>query len=155
MKRREFMTLVGGAVVAWPLAARAQQNDRIKRIAVLLGATTEHDPETKAVLRPSATGLRNSVGPRGAIYASSIVLLAAMPTVSELRDGVGEVGSGSDRRQQFPVIGELKRATGTIPIVFAVVADPVGQGLVSSLARPGANRRAATVARSAAAEQRD
>jgi putative tryptophan/tyrosine transport system substrate-binding protein len=140
MKRREFMTLLGGAVVAWPLAARAQQNDRIKRIGVLLGATTEHDPESEARLAAFRHGLEELGWADGRNIR--IEYRFAGGDADRIRTYVTElVKSAPDLivANSSPVIAELKRATGTIPIVFAVVTDPVSQGLVASLARPGGN----------------
>ena len=140
MKRREFMTLLGSAVVAWPLAARAQQNDRIKRIGVLLGATTEHDAESKARLAAFRHGLEELGWADGRNIR--IEYRFAGGDADRIRTYVTElVKSAPDLivANSSPVIAELKRATGTIPIVFAVVTDPVSQGLVASLARPGGN----------------
>jgi putative tryptophan/tyrosine transport system substrate-binding protein len=140
MKRREFITLLGGAAVVSPIAARAQQNDRIKRIGVLLGATTEHDPESEARLAAFHIGLKELGWLEGRNVR--IDYRFAGGDADRIRTYVTElVKSAPDLivANSSPVVAELKRATGTIPIVFAVVNDPVNQGFVTSLAHPGAN----------------
>jgi putative tryptophan/tyrosine transport system substrate-binding protein len=136
MKRRSFITLLGGAA-AWPLAARAQQPERIRRIGMLmnLGAA---DPEGQARLAAFLQGLQGSGWTDGynmrietrwsagdpdlaRAYAAELVALA--PEVI-LADGASTVGP-------------LLMATRTVPIVFVNVTDPVGGGFVDSLARPG------------------
>jgi ABC-type uncharacterized transport system substrate-binding protein len=145
MKRREFITLLGGAA-AWPLVARAQQQgERMRRVGVLMNLTAD-DPETSARVTAFAQGLQQlgwTAGHNvridyrwGAVdadhsrrYAAELVALA--PDVI-LASGV-------------PVVTALLQATRTVPIVFAQVVDPVGSGLVASLARPGGNATGFTV----------
>jgi len=139
VKRREFITLVGGAAVAWPLAAWAQQGERMRRIGVLMGGAGS-DPEGQARLAAFLQGLQEtgwSVGRNVRIdtrwtagnaddarkYAAELVALA--PDVLH-SDGT-------------PAVAALLQATRTVPIVFAVVADPVAAGFVNSLAHPGGN----------------
>src|SRR5215831_2343692 len=138
MRRREFLTLLGGAAAGWPLAARAQQPERMRRIGVLM-STAAGDPEGRARIAAFLGGLqqlgwtdgRNAQievrWPRGAAearqYAAELVALA--PDVI-LATGVY---AGS----------LLQQETRTVPIVFVLVADPVGAGFVASLARPGGN----------------
>jgi putative ABC transport system substrate-binding protein len=138
MRRREFMSLVGGAAT-WPLTARAQQPDRIRRIGALTGQNRD-DPEVKARLaafmhelqrlgwtegRNVQIDLRASSGDASTTRRYATELVALGPDVI--------LGIGS-----LPV-GALLEATHTVPIVFTLVADPVGAGLVDSLARPGGN----------------
>jgi len=140
MRRREFITVLGGAVVVSPIAALAQQNDRIKRIGVLLGATTEHDLESEARLAAFRIGLKELGWFEGRNVR--IDYRFASGDADRIRTYVTElVKLGPDLivANSSPVVAELKRATGTIPIVFAIVNDPVNQGLVTSLAHPGAN----------------
>jgi putative ABC transport system substrate-binding protein len=140
MRRREFNTLLSGTAVAWPLAAHAQQNDRIRRIGLLLGATEENDPESQNRIAAFRQGLdalgwsegrnlridyRFAGGSADRIHSDVAALVSSAPDLI--------VGTSS------PVIAALKRATTTIPIVFALVNDPVGQGFVASLAHPGGN----------------
>jgi ABC-type uncharacterized transport system substrate-binding protein len=135
--RREFITLLGAAA-AWPLAARARQNDRIKRIGVLVGAATEHDPESEARLAAFRTGLKELGWFEGRNVR--IDYRFASGDADRIRTYVTElVKSAPDLivANSSPVVAELKRATSTIPIVFAVVNDPVNQGLVTSLASGG------------------
>ncbi|MGC1826851.1 MAG: ABC transporter substrate binding protein, partial [Pseudolabrys sp.] len=137
MRRREFISLLGGVVAAWPLAARAQQPDRIRRIGVLM-AYAEDNPEGKPRLAAFAQGLeklgwtdgrnirieyRWSAGDveRTRRYAAELVALT--PDV---------ILAGNTS-----TVGPLQQATHTVPIVFAGVVDPVGAGFVDSLARPG------------------
>src|SRR5712691_3422208 len=142
MKRREFITLLGGAAtssVAWPLAARAQQPGGMRRVGVLMNVAAD-DPEAQARNAAVLQGLQElgwTVGRNVRIdyrwaagdadrlrrYAAELVALA--PDVV--------LASGTS------TVGPLLRATGTLPIVFAGVADPVGAGFVDSLARPGGN----------------
>jgi putative ABC transport system substrate-binding protein len=139
VNRRAFITLLGGAVAAWPLAARAQQRERMRRIGVLMSYAGD-DPAGQARLLALAQELaqlgwidgRNvridvrwsAVDPeRIRSYAAELVALA--PDVI--------VASGS------AIVGSLLQATRAVPIVFAQVAEPVGAGFVQTLPRPGGN----------------
>ena len=128
MKRREFVMLLGGSAVLLPITARAQQNDRIKRIGVLLGATTEHDPESEARVAAFRVGLEQLGWFEGRNVR--IDYRFGGGDADRIRSYVGElVKSAPDLivANSSPVIAELKRATGTIPIVFAIVNDPVSR----------------------------
>jgi putative ABC transport system substrate-binding protein len=139
MKRREFITLLGSAVVAWPLAARAQKGERVRRIGVLLPASAD-DPEFQARVGAFLQGLALlgwTIGhnvridtrwatANGADIRRHAVELAALAPDVILSHGASTVGT-------------LLQATRAVPIVFPVVADPVGAGFVDSLARPGGN----------------
>jgi putative ABC transport system substrate-binding protein len=138
MRRREFITLLGGAAVAWPLAARAQRPNRMRRMGVLM-STAENDPETQPRLKALRQGLQEfgwmegrnlridyrwAAGPdRMPVYAADLVGLA--PDVIVV--------------QSNPGLAALRQATFTIPVVFVSVADPIGSGFIESLARPGGN----------------
>jgi len=138
MKRREFITLVGGAA-AWPLAARAQQSKRLRRVGVLMPYAA-NDPQVQTRNAAFLQGLQQlgwTVGNNVQIdyrwsagneddtrkYAAELVALAP--------DVIFASGSAA--------VGPLRRATRTVPIVFAATPDPVGAGFVESLARPGGN----------------
>jgi putative tryptophan/tyrosine transport system substrate-binding protein len=138
VRRREFITLLGGAAV-WPLAARAQQTDRMRRIGVLMG-TAEDDQQTRPFLQAFKEGLQEL----GWIEGRNIQV--------DYRFGASDI----DRMQRFakelvnsqpdliighstPGTAALARETKTIPIVFVVVSDPVGSGFVASLSHPGRN----------------
>jgi len=145
VKRREFITLLGGAAVAWPIAARAQQGERVRRIGVLLPAAPD-DAEQQSWLGAFLQGLAQSGWITGRNirietrwtkfdpeetrkYAAELVALA--PDVI--------VGVTSN------VVAALQRETRSVPIVFVSVIDPVGTGLVTGLARPGGNTTGFTV----------
>jgi putative ABC transport system substrate-binding protein len=139
MKRRDFITLLGGAATAWPLSARAQQPERMRRIGVLIPLAAG-DPVGQARVAAFAQGLQQSgwtIGRNVQIdirwsagnaedtrrYAAELVALA--PDVI--------VANGN------AAVAPLLQATRTVPIVFFIVPDPVGAGFVDSLARPGGN----------------
>jgi len=145
MRRREFISLLGGAAAAWPLAARAQQAERVRRIGVLMNFAAD-DAEGQVRLAAFLQGLQETgwaVGRNVQIdlrwgaannelyrkYAAELVALA--PDVVLAAGGV--------------VAQELQKASRTIPIVFANAADPVGIGLVASLARPGGHTTGFTI----------
>jgi len=140
MRRREFITLLGGAVAAWPLAARAQQSERMRRIGVLMAATAD-DPEYQPRIRAFQQGLaalgwidgRNvQVDTRWAGTNADDIRKHAVELAAFAPDAIVG-GSGTT------TVAPLLQATRTVPIVFVVVIDPVGAGFVSSLARPGGN----------------
>jgi putative tryptophan/tyrosine transport system substrate-binding protein len=137
VKRRAFITLLGGAA-AWPLAARAQQSTRMRRIGVLMNLAAG-DPESLARIAAFHQGLQElgwTIGRNVQIdyrwnpgvadgyrrYAAELVALAP--------DALLASGASA-----YP----LQQTTRTVPIVFANVVDPVGAGLVTSLVRPGGN----------------
>jgi putative ABC transport system substrate-binding protein len=143
LRRREFMALLGGAAVApvaWPLPSLAQQNDRIRRIGVLLGATEERDPESQTRIN----ALRQGLAALGWTEGRNVQIdyRFAGGDADRIRTDVAELGYSAPDLivgNSSPVIAALKQATRAIPIVFAVVNDPVGQGFVASLAHPAGN----------------
>jgi len=137
--RRHFISAIGGAAVAWPLAARAQQRGRVRNIGVLMNYA-EHDPEGDvrfAALRDRLSKLGWTEGRGVAIEARwcaarpDLMLVYATELVSQPADVIVAQGT--------LVVTVLRKLTGTIPIVFTQVADPVGSGFVSNYARPDGN----------------
>ena len=138
MKRREFITLLGGAA-AWPLAARAQQGERMRRIGVL-SSLAESDLEAQSRFAAFSRALQElgwtdgsnvridyrwGAGDADRIRRYTGELVALAPNVILATGG--------------PTVALLLEATRTVPIVFVAVIDPVGAGFVESLARPGGN----------------
>jgi len=139
MRRREFIAFVGGAAVAWPLRVRAQQTDHMRRIGVLMN-NAEDDPESNALLAGFKQGLQQlgwledrniHIDTRFAADRPDSYQVLAKELVA-LRPAVIFAYT-------TPITAALQRESRTIPIVFAQVSDPVGSGLVASLARRGAN----------------
>jgi putative tryptophan/tyrosine transport system substrate-binding protein len=136
MRRRTFISLVGGAAAAWPCAARAQPS-RVPRIGVLLqGTATSFTPRVQAFLE----GLRD-LG-----YVEGRTAILEWRWGEDRIDWLPELAAELVRRDVdvivtagTPAAKALKDATRTIPIVMAIVGDPVAAGLVESLARPGGN----------------
>ena len=139
MNRREFITLLGGAAVAFPLAASAQQRERTRRIGVLMNLASD-DAEGQARLAAFLQGLQEA----GWAVGRNMRI--------DLRWGGGDPESFRKQASELvalapdivfasgiPAATPLLQATRTVPIVFAQVVDPVGAGLVASLARPGGN----------------
>jgi putative tryptophan/tyrosine transport system substrate-binding protein len=138
MRRREFIAGLGGAAV-WPLAARALQPDRMRRIAVLMDRD-ENDPEGKADLTAFTQGLGELGWTDGRNLRIDVRWTAG--SVDRMRALAKElIGLRPEMilAASTPVTVALQRETRTIPIVFAPVADPVGSGFVASLPRPGGN----------------
>ena len=139
MRRREFISLVGGAAVAWPFATSAQQPERIRRIGVLMGYA-EDDPEAQSRLAAftqalAALGWTEGLNLRIDIRWSAGDINRAATFAKELVALQPEVNLSNTT----PVTAALQRETRTVPIVFLVVSDPIGSGFVESLARPGRN----------------
>jgi putative tryptophan/tyrosine transport system substrate-binding protein len=139
MTRRDFITLLGGAAAAWPFAARAQQGERMRRIAVLMHLP-ENDPEAQARMRAFLQGLQQLGWAEGRNVRIDYRFGAA--DVDRARRSAAELIALAPDIIQASGTGPmaaLQQATRTVPIVFVVVADPVGAGYVDSLARPGRN----------------
>src|SRR5215470_14916212 len=139
MKRREVITLLGGAAATWPIAARAQQGERMRRVGVLMPLAAD-DPEGQSRVAAFAQGLQQSgwtigrnvridtrwaAGDAERIHKYAAELAALAPDV--ILAGAGAV------------VPSLLQATRSVPIVFTQTPDPVGAGFVDSLARPGGN----------------
>src|SRR5262249_28749886 len=137
--RREFITLVGGAAAAWPLAARAQPAERVRRIGVLMNVA-EDGAEGQARLAAFLQGLHEAgwevgrnvrIGIRWAAGNIELNSRYAMELLALAPDVFLAAGA--------PTVRALQKATRTVPIVFTSSADPVGAGLVASLGRPSGN----------------
>ena len=139
MRRREFITLIGCATVAWPFVALAQKPDRTRRIGVLM-SLGENDPEGKAQLSGFTQGLADLGWPEGPNLRIDVRWGGG--DVNNIRTFAKElVAMQPDLivAQGTPVTAALQRETRTISIVFVVVTDPVGEGFVEGLAHPGGN----------------
>jgi putative tryptophan/tyrosine transport system substrate-binding protein len=141
MRRRKFIALMGAAA-AWPLAASAQQIGQVARVVLWLGGLGPSDPETQrvaAAFRESMRGLgwvdgrnlRIDLRWIGAAFSAQEMSAAATETISLSPDVVVTTGA--------PILAALQSETKTIPLVFTFVTDPVSDGFVASLARPGGN----------------
>src|SRR6266496_1689954 len=139
MRRREFISLVGGAAAAWPLAARAQQSERMRRIGVLM-AVPEHDPEYQAYIGTFRAGLQKLGWTEGRNiqidYRWGADDLEAMQRVA--KDLVA-LQPDLILTQNTPTTAATLHQTRAIPILFANCAGPGGSGFVATLPRPGGN----------------
>jgi ABC-type uncharacterized transport system substrate-binding protein len=140
VKRRAFITLLGGVVAAWPLTARAQQGQRVRRVGVLIVAFAQSDPEAQA---------------RTAAFLDTFQTLGwadGRNVRIEYRWGAGDADGGKAAASELvrsspdvivvasnAALAEVRRLTSTISIVFTQISDPVGSGFVGGLARPGGN----------------
>ena len=139
MKRRQFITLLGGAAATWPLATRAQQPERMRRIGVLTNLAAD-DPESQARIGALLQGLQEfgwsigrnvridyrwAAGDAGRLRSHAAELVALAPDVILANAN--------------PSVEVLQQTARAMPIVFVAVTDPVGTGVVASLARPGGN----------------
>ena len=139
MKRREFITLLGGAAAAWPLVARAQQREGMRRVGVLLPAAADDTVfQTRMVAFLQALALsgwivgRNlNIDIRWATANAAEIRRHATELAALLPDVILATGDS--------IVPPLLQATRTVPIVFPVANDPVAAGYVDSLARPGGN----------------
>jgi putative tryptophan/tyrosine transport system substrate-binding protein len=138
MQRREFITLLGGAAAAWPLAARAQQPDRMRRIGVLVGLT-EDDPDTNARLAGLRQGLERLGWSEGRNVHIDYRFAPAGTPAQVLAKELVALQPDVVLCQASPATSALQRQTRSIPIVFVGVADPIGSGFITNLARPGSN----------------
>jgi putative ABC transport system substrate-binding protein len=135
--RREFITLLGGAAVSWPLAARAQQSERMRRIGVLMNLPSDNS-EGMARLAAFLQGLQELGWTVGRNV--QIDYRWGSPDADRIRKDAAELlvlAPDVILSSATPTVGALQQATRTVPIVFALVADPVGAGFVETLARPG------------------
>jgi putative tryptophan/tyrosine transport system substrate-binding protein len=139
MRRREFISLLGGAAAVWPLSSRAQQRERVRRIGVLMHLAAD-DPDGKSRLAAFLQGLQEA----GWVVGRNLAV--------EVRWAAGNVESMNRFAKELvayqpdlifvtstPATGAMVHATSTIPVIFVLVADPVGGRFVASLPRPGGN----------------
>ena len=139
MRRRDFIRVIAGSAVGWPLAAQGRKPDQIRRVSVLLG-TPENDPETKTRIRAFRLGMRDA----GWVEGSNIQIEYRHAGIDS--DAISKHVAEAIRlapdvivANSTPVMAALRPATNTVPIIFVLVNDPVGQGFVSNLKRPGSN----------------
>jgi putative tryptophan/tyrosine transport system substrate-binding protein len=138
MRRREFITVIGGATASWPFGAHAQQPGKVRRIGVLI-ALAQSDPEAKAWVAGFLQGLEKRGWSEGRnLHIDYRVTLPgdeaqmfAKELVSLQPDVIFAIPT--------PAVAALQRETNGIPIVFAALADPIGSGFIASLPRPGGN----------------
>jgi putative ABC transport system substrate-binding protein len=139
MRRREFITLLGGAAAAWPLTAHAQQPEQMRRIGALMPGTAD-DAEYQARMAAFLQDLQQlgwtdgrnvHIDTRWAAGDANLIRKYAAELITLAPDVILTAGSAT--------LGPLLQATRTVPIVFTTILDPVGAGFVDSLARPGGN----------------
>ena len=139
MRRREFIKFLGGAAATWPLAARAQHGERMRRVGVLL-STAADDPQTPPRIAALAQGLSELGWTAGRNLRIDYRFGAG--NVDDLRKHAAELAALTPdviMANGSPAMAAVQAATRSIPIVFASVVDPVGAGFADTLARPGGN----------------
>jgi putative tryptophan/tyrosine transport system substrate-binding protein len=139
MRRREFIMYLGGAAAAWPLAAPAQQSERVRRIGVLM-STAESDDDGQSYF----AAFREELGKVGWTEGRNIKIdvrwaVADIESMKRFAKELVELQPDLIFTGSTPAAGAMLQETRTIPIIFVSVADPVGSGYVASLPRPGGN----------------
>jgi ABC-type uncharacterized transport system substrate-binding protein len=137
--RRDFIALLGGAAATWPLAGRAQQTERIRRIGVLMGVA-ENDPETKARVEAFRQGLERRGWSAGHnVHLEYRFTAAKAERIPAFAKELVGLQPDVFLAHSTAAVRELQRESSAIPIVFVNVSDPIGAGFVASMARPGGN----------------
>jgi putative tryptophan/tyrosine transport system substrate-binding protein len=153
MRRRDFIKGLGGLAIAWPLTARAQQTGPARRIGVLIPFENENDPQ----VRDLWPAFKQRLAELGWVEGRNIQFDVHFTTqnIDRIRAGAAEIAaSGPELIYVWsnPGLAAMKQATQTIPIVFVLVSDPVGGGLVANLAHPGGNITGFRISRPTSAE---
>ena len=146
MRRREFITLVGGAAVSWSITSHAQQSDKTRLIGVLMGYFAESDPAAQS----EVAAFRGALAKLGWTEGSNLRIElrwgnADPDRIRTLAKELIDLRPDVSRSHTTLVTGVLARETQTIPIVFVNVGDPIASGFAASLARPGGNITGFTV----------
>ena len=137
MKRREFIALLGGAAAAWPLAARAQQGERMRRVGVLVNLAA-NDPMGQARVAAFVQGLQAAGWSDGRNVRIDTRWAAADPgNYGKYAAELISLGPYVVLASTTAAVARLQQVSRTMPIVFVSVIDPVGSGLITSMARPG------------------
>jgi ABC-type uncharacterized transport system substrate-binding protein len=139
MKRRDFITLLGGAATAWPLAARAQQTGRVRRIGVLM-----HGSQSGAIWQQRLTAFRQGLEGLGwqdgrNIHIETLFSENNFDRLAQVAKELVALGPEVIFANTTPATKALQKETRTTPIIFVQVSDPIGAEVVASLARPGGN----------------
>jgi putative tryptophan/tyrosine transport system substrate-binding protein len=140
MRRRDFIKGLSGSAVPWPLTARAQQTGRVRRIGVLIPFENENDPQ----VRDLWPAFKERLAELGWVAGRTVQFDVHFTTqnIERIRAGAANIAaSGPELIYVWsnPGLAAIKQATQTIPVVFVLVSDPVGSGLVANLAHPGGN----------------
>jgi len=139
MRRRDFITLLGGTAVAWPFGADAQQSDRMRLIGVLMGLA-ESDHEAQSWVAAFREELRKLGWTEGRnIEIDTRWATADVESMKRLAKELVALQPDFILTSTTPATAAMLQHTRTIPIIFVLVGDPVGSGFVASLARPGGN----------------
>ena len=140
MKRREFITLLGGAAASWPVAAHAQQSEPVRHIGVLMNSPAD-DAQGQGRFAAFLQGLQQLGWTDGRNVRIDVRWGAQGDSERNRQDAAELVALAPDviLTTTAPPTAALQRATRTIPVVFAMIVDPVGAGIVASLSRPGGN----------------
>src|SRR5262244_2943782 len=147
MRRREFITLLGGGAAAWPLAARAQQPEQMRRIGVLMG-WPESDPEARSERGAFVKELQKLgwVDGRNLRIDTRWANPADPETMHRYAKELVALQPDLILSHSTPATAALLQETRTIPVIFGIVADPIGSGFVASFPRPGGNSTGFAVA---------
>jgi putative tryptophan/tyrosine transport system substrate-binding protein len=138
MRRREFISLLGGALTAWPFAAQAQQREQMRRIGVLIGFA-ESDPDVQSWLAAFRGALAKLGWTEGSNLRIELRWAGDPDRMKTVAKELVDLRPDAILSVTTPVTGALVRETQTIPIVIATVADPISSGFVTKLGRPGGN----------------
>jgi putative tryptophan/tyrosine transport system substrate-binding protein len=140
MRRREFITVVGGAAAMWPMVARAQEIQQIRRVGWLSSGLAENDPESQARVTAFVRALKEF----GWIEGQNVQIIyrwggGSADATRKYATELATLSPDVNLAIASQAVQALQQASSTVPIVFTLVPDPIGAGFVDNLARPGGN----------------